>query len=89
MVPGGVTPNMSSTEAKQAGFKIIIYPGLMLSAVYDSCSAASAEFKSIGTVKVSERMKREGPKGLFVLYGLDECLGFDKKAGGQAYSKGM
>lgn len=89
MVAGGVTPNLTSAEAKEAGFKIIIYPGLMLSAVCDSCVAVTAELKSTGTVKISERSKQEGPRGLFNLCGLAEYIDFDKKAGGKSYSGGV
>lgn len=93
MVPRGITPNRTSIEANEAGFKLIIFPGLMLSAVYNSCNAANDELKSTGTapVKVSERMKQERPKELFMLCGLAECLEFHKKAvaGGPAYSKAV
>ena len=89
MVPGGVTPNMTNDEAKKAGFKVIIYPGLMLSAVYESCSAASAQLKRTGAVELTEQQKEEGPKGLFTVCGLADCMALDKKAGGQAYSSGV
>ncbi len=85
MVPGGVTPNLTAAEAKEAGFKLIIFPGVMLAAVYGSCATASAELKSTGTVKLSETQK-EGPKAIFKLCGLDDCIELDKKAGGQAYT---
>ena len=89
IVPGGVTPNLTAAEAKEAGFKLIIYPGLMLSAAYESCSAASAQLKRTGTVELTDQQKKEGPKGLFTLCGLADCIELDKKAGGQAYSNGV
>lgn len=85
MVAGGVTPDLTTLEAKQAGFKLVIYPALMLAAVYESCVAAAAELKDTGAVKVTENLKT-GPRGLFELCGLHECMEFDKKAGGNAYS---
>jgi 2-methylisocitrate lyase-like PEP mutase family enzyme len=85
MVPGGVTPDLSTHEAKEAGFKLIIYPGLMLAAVYESCVVAAAELKSTGVVTITEKQKEEGPRALFSICGLDDCMEFDKKAGGKAY----
>jgi 2-methylisocitrate lyase-like PEP mutase family enzyme len=89
MVAGGVTPNLTASDAKKIGFKIIIYPGLMLTAVYDACTTASAELKDTGTIKLSERQKKEGPKALFGVCGLTECMEFDKKAGGTSYTNGV
>ncbi|KAK6068987.1 hypothetical protein SCUP234_10934 [Seiridium cupressi] len=65
MVPGGVTPNFTAAEAKEAGFKLIIYPGLMLSAVYEACASVSAELKSTGTVRRSEGQGNMSPKAVF------------------------
>ena len=89
MVPGGVTPNTTAAEAQAAGFKLIIYPGLMLSAVYESCAAASAELKNTGTIALTESQQKEGPRGLFMVCGLRGLLELDKKAGGQAFSSGI
>jgi 2-methylisocitrate lyase-like PEP mutase family enzyme len=86
MVPGGVTPDLTALEAKEAGFKLIIYPGLMLAAVYETCSVAAAELKSTGTISVTEKQKKDGPRALFSVCGLLECVEFDKKAGGSTYS---
>jgi 2-methylisocitrate lyase-like PEP mutase family enzyme len=88
-VPGGATPDLTAEEAQKLGFKLVIYPGLMLAAVYDSCSARSAELKSTGTIKLTERQVKEGPKALFTVCGLVECMQFDEKSGGSAYSKGV
>lgn len=89
MVGGGVTPTFTAAEAKTTGFKIIIFPGLMLSATYGGCSAAAAELKSTGTVALTDLQKKTGPKALFTAVGLMECLEFDKKAGGQSYTTGV
>ncbi|KAF2104223.1 Phosphoenolpyruvate/pyruvate domain-containing protein [Rhizodiscina lignyota] len=88
-VPGGATPHMTSQEAQQMGFKLIIYPGLALTAVYESTSAACAQLKGTGDMKVTERQKQEGVKGLFNAVGLVECVKFDKAAGGFAFAKGV
>ncbi|KAH8660472.1 Pyruvate/Phosphoenolpyruvate kinase-like domain-containing protein [Xylariales sp. PMI_506] len=87
MVPGGVTPNFTVAEAQDAGFRLMIHPGLMLSAVYESCTAAGAELKETGTV--SSLTTKGSPKVLFEICGLKECIVFDKKAGGHTYSAGV
>lgn len=89
MVPGGVTPQFSAAEAKAAGFKLIIHPGLMLSAVHESCSAASAQLKATGSVEPTEKAKKGSPKDLFLVCGLRDCLKFDKAAGGHSYEHGV
>ncbi|KAK5706022.1 hypothetical protein LTR97_001008 [Elasticomyces elasticus] len=89
MVPGGATPDFTSAEAQEAGFKIIIFPGLMLAAAYGSCVAAAVELKHSGTITVTEKQRKEGPKGIFTAVGLLDCLTFDKKAGGTSYEAGV
>jgi 2-methylisocitrate lyase-like PEP mutase family enzyme len=89
MVPGGVTPDMTAAEAYEAGFRLIIYPAVMLSAVYGSCSSASKELKGSGSVKLSAEQQGAGPKELFNLCGLAECIELDKRAGGQAFLTGV
>ena len=73
MVPGGVTPNMTTKEAKKAGFKVIIYPRLILFAIYESRSAPSAQLKCTSAVELTKQQKEEGPKGLFTVCGLADC----------------
>ncbi|KAK0617824.1 Pyruvate/Phosphoenolpyruvate kinase-like domain-containing protein [Bombardia bombarda] len=86
MVPGGVTAEMTLEEAREVGFGVVVYPGLMLSAVYEACERVSGELKRTGRV---EKIKGMGPKVLFELCGLDECLEFDKKAGGKGFDGGV
>jgi 2-methylisocitrate lyase-like PEP mutase family enzyme len=89
MVSGGATPDYSSTEAQDAGFKIIIFPGLMLFAAYNSCMAAAAELKEKGAMQITEEHRKGGPKALFTAVGLLDCIAFDKKAGGMGYINGV
>ncbi|KAK1757920.1 Phosphoenolpyruvate/pyruvate domain-protein [Echria macrotheca] len=84
LVPGGVTPLVTVDQARNAGFRLVIYPALMLSAVYESCSAVSRELKTTGAITANG-----GPKELFKVCGLDECLEFDIKAGGTSFSGGV
>lgn len=89
MVAGGATPEFTADEAKAAGFKLMILPGLMLSAVYTSCLNAAKELKNTGTVQLTEAQREGGPKAFFTAMGMMECLEFDKKAGGHTFSKGV
>jgi len=89
MVPGGATPLMSAEKAKQMGFRIMIWPVLSLSAAYASVTSAFKELKSKGEVEPTVHEKKEGVKSFFGVCGLDECVAFDEKAGGNAFSKGV
>lgn len=89
MVSGGVTPDYNCAEAQAAGFKVVIFPGLMLLAAHDACSAAAAELKATGSVALTERQKAGSPKELFMAVGLQKCIAFDKRAGGQGYLSGV
>ncbi|KAK3333794.1 Pyruvate/Phosphoenolpyruvate kinase-like domain-containing protein [Cercophora scortea] len=90
MVPGGVTPDISAEEAREAGFKLVIHPGVLLSAVFEAGMAASRELRVTGRVNAVVRGGRKvGPKELFEVAGLRECLELDKRAGGKAYEGGV
>jgi 2-methylisocitrate lyase-like PEP mutase family enzyme len=89
MVPGGVTPQMTVQEAKEIGFRIMIHPGLALSAVIKSVTAALKELKSTGMVALTEEDLKSGVKSIFTVCGLIECMEFDKAAGGTSYTNGV
>jgi 2-methylisocitrate lyase-like PEP mutase family enzyme len=90
MVPGGVTPLMTAAEAKELGFRIMIFPGLALGAVYESVTKACKELKEMGAVdEQAKKMGKGGVLGVFGVCGLRECMEFDAKAGGRAYSQGV
>jgi 2-methylisocitrate lyase-like PEP mutase family enzyme len=85
-VGGGLTPNWSVQEAKDLGFKIVIYPGLALGPVYQAVAAAAKELKETGDLKVPAG---SSPKEIFEVCGLKEAIQFDIEAGGNLYSKGV
>jgi 2-methylisocitrate lyase-like PEP mutase family enzyme len=91
MVQGGLTPNLTAAEAHDLGFRIIIFPGLALSQVLVAVTGAMAELKDTGTVKKdsSAIAKSLSPRALFEVCGLNECMAFDKEAGGVAFAKGV
>lgn len=88
-VPGGVTPDMTVDEARQLGYRIVIYPGLGLNAVVQSVTASYKGLYEQGNVHISEDQHKAGVKQLFNAMGLQECMAFDAAAGGTSYSKGV
>lgn len=82
MVQGGVTPHFTAQEARQCGFKLVIYPGLALGPVYRSVMAACVQLKETGDVDEGDA---SGPKEIFTTCGLKEAVQFDLDAGGQLY----
>lgn len=91
MVAGGVTPHFTVAEAAEAGFKVIIYPGLALGPVAAAVGAAARELKQTGDIAATRNppVPGAGPKELFMLVGLKECMEFDLAAGGKSYGKGL
>lgn len=91
MVQGGLTPNLTAAEAHELGFRIIIFPGLALSQVLVAVTGAMTELRETGTVKKdsSALAKSLSPRALFEVCGLNECMAFDKEAGGVAFATGV
>ena len=84
MVPGGTTPDMTVEEARELGFRIIIFPAICLSAVATSVWNALDDLQ--GECGVPQSNGHTDVKSLFNICGLQDCIEFDKKAGGQAYT---
>lgn len=90
MVDGGATPHFTAAEAKETGFKIIIYPGFALAPVAQAVTAAAKELKETGdNANVNAANPGLGPKELFMICGLKESIEFDIAAGGSTYSNGV
>jgi 2-methylisocitrate lyase-like PEP mutase family enzyme len=84
MVPGGTTPSFSVEEAKDLGFRMIIFPGACLAPIVNSVQKELQHLAEKGTV--SDANPADGVKKLFMLCGLQECMDIDKAALGKAYS---
>lgn len=84
MVPGGTTPDMTVEEAKEVGFRIMIFPGICLAAMATSVGMALDELK--GEPGAPQTNGHGGVKSLFNLCGLQDCIELDKRAGGKAYA---
>jgi 2-methylisocitrate lyase-like PEP mutase family enzyme len=88
-VPGGVSPDFRTQEAKEIGYRIAIFPALAFEVVYPAVRRAVQQMKEMGRVEGLEKDgRRYGPKELFQVCGLDELVEFDQKAGGKGYTNG-
>jgi 2-methylisocitrate lyase-like PEP mutase family enzyme len=86
MIPGGATPILTSAQAQEIGYRIMIWPVMLLSEVYANANRALKQLKETGYAdppKEGEGLIRE----LFEVAGLDNCAEFDAKVGGKAYEK--
>jgi 2-methylisocitrate lyase-like PEP mutase family enzyme len=88
MVAGGVTPSITVAEAREIGFKIIIYPAFALSPVYSAVAAAAKELKETGDLKPAKG-NPASPKEAFIVCGLKEAMAFDVAAGGKLFANGV
>lgn len=84
-VPGGISPYLSAQEARDLGFRIIIFPGLALSAVFEALNTEVQCLKETGTTPV----RAGGPRELFNVLGLAQARQIDAAAGGTLYEKGF
>ena len=89
MVHGGVTPTLSVREAKEMGFRIVIFPALALNEVYKSVKGAFERLKDEGFVAYGMEKGDPSLKDLFGVCGLDEAMEFDRDAGGRMYEGGV
>lgn len=89
MVNGGVTPLIDADEARQMGYKIVIWPIFALMSAFNAYEKAADELKSSGFLKdiVQDGKVRGGVREVFELCGLNEYVEFDRAMGGQTYKK--
>ena len=80
-VPGGASPDLSYTKARELGFRIVVYPCACLGAVFEHGSAALKYLKDNG----KEQDTDYGVRKMFEISGLNDAIAIDKQAGGRAY----
>lgn len=85
-VPGGISPDLSVQEARELGFRLIIFPGLALGPVYVAVQGAVKQLKETGTQAVRAE---SSPRDLFNVLGLREAVALDLASGGRLYEKGI
>lgn len=92
MVQGGVTPLVSREEAKEMGYRVVIWPCFAMTAAMNAWREAARELKGTGMVKEvkDETGKvRGGVRECFEVCGLTKYAAFDQEMGGQAFANGV
>ena len=89
MAHGGVTPTFQVGEAREMGFRIVIFPTIALNEVYKSVTEALNKLKDEGTVAYGRDKGDPSLRDVFGVCGLDQAMEFDKAAGGSMYSNGV
>ncbi|KAJ0415916.1 Pyruvate/Phosphoenolpyruvate kinase-like domain-containing protein [Aspergillus carlsbadensis] len=84
MVENGATPSWTPEEAKELGFRIIIFPFAALAPAYDAIQETYARIKNSGRTGIDPSFT---PKKLFTLVGLEDAAKIDQAAGGSLYGK--
>lgn len=89
MFPGGVSPLLTVDEAKDIGARILIYPLLALSPVYNAVTAAAKKLKDTGETDCLVNGTSGGVRDIFGVCGMHECVEVDKIVGGGSYESGI
>lgn len=84
MVEHGATPSWTPAEAKEFGFRLIIFPFASIGPAYDAIRQTFAQIKTTGKTGLDKSFT---PKMLFQIVGLKEATGVDAAAGGSLYSR--
>lgn len=86
MVPAGITPNLTVEQAKEIGFKIVIWPGACIEPVIRATSQSLRALKNNGRPPKEDMEDAAGPKKWFQMCGLDRSIEIEQKAGGNSFS---
>jgi 2-methylisocitrate lyase-like PEP mutase family enzyme len=82
MVEHGATPSISADEARELGFRIVIFPFAALAPAYTAIKEGMERLKRDGCMGSKEDMT---PQMLFRVCGLDESVRIDVEAGGGSF----
>lgn len=83
MVDNGATPTWTPEQAKEFGFKVIIFPFASIGPAYSAIRDGLLRIKDTGKTGLDQDFT---PKKLFTIVGLDEAMRIDAEAGGTSYS---
>ncbi|KAF4308281.1 Isocitrate lyase/phosphorylmutase [Botryosphaeria dothidea] len=84
MIENGASPLISTQEAQEIGFRIMIFSLAALSSAYVAMKAMFEKLKAEGVTGVPKHVT---PKKLFEVVGLDDMRETDEAAGGAAFAK--
>ncbi|KAL9625513.1 MAG: hypothetical protein Q9160_000223 [Pyrenula sp. 1 TL-2023] len=86
MVEHGATPSITAPEARDMGFKIIIFPFAALAPAYAAIKSSMEKLKHEGCLGSDESLT---PQMLFRVCGLEESMRIDREAGGVSFEGGV
>ncbi|RHZ44340.1 isocitrate lyase/PEP mutase family protein [Aspergillus thermomutatus] len=86
MVENGAGPVITTKEAKEMGFRIMIFSFASLAPAYLGIRAALERLKNEGVTGIPEGL---GPKKLFEVCGLMDSMRIDTEAGGNGFTNGV
>lgn len=86
MVEHGSTPSISAGEAREIGFKIVIFPFATIGPALTAMRAGLEKLKRDGLPGLDKELT---PQALFRVCGLDESVKLDAEAGGVAFEGGV
>lgn len=86
MVEHGATPNITANEARDIGFKIIIFPFAALAPAYIAIKSSMEKLKREGFLGSAKEFT---PQKLFRICGVEEDMKIDVEAGGKSYHGGI
>ncbi|KAJ6012805.1 hypothetical protein N7522_003160 [Penicillium canescens] len=84
MVENGATPSWTPAEAKELGFRIIIWPFAAIAPAYEAIRNTYRRIKETGSTGINPEFT---PKTLFTIVGLKEAVAVDVAAGGTLYDR--
>lgn len=86
MVENGATPVITTKEAKEMGFRIMIFSFASLAPAYVGIKTAFERLKTEGVLGTGKDLT---PKRLFEVCGLEDSMMVDFQAGGLAFAQGI
>ena len=84
MVEHGATPSWTPAEAKELGFKIIIFPFASIAPAYQAIKDGLLKIKETGKTGLDKEFT---PKKLFTVVGLEDAVALDNAVGSSLYDK--
>lgn len=86
MVENGASPVVTTKEAEEMGFRIMIFSFASIVPAYTGIRAAFLRLKTEGVIGTPEGL---GPKKLFEVCGLMDAVKLDTEAGGDGFEDGV
>lgn len=86
MVEHGATPLITTKEAEEMGFRIMIFSFASITPAYIGIRSALTRLMTEGVVGIPEGL---GPRKIFEVCGLLDAMKIDTEAGGDGFAEGV